>query len=81
MKRTKIIVPDTAHGTNPASCTMAGFTVISIPSNDEGCVDLDKLREVVGDDTAGLMLTNPNTVGIFDRNILEITKSSMRQED
>ena len=74
MKRTKIIVPDTAHGTNPASCTMAGFTVISIPSNDEGCVDLDKLREVVGDDTAGLMLTNPNTVGIFDRNILEITK-------
>ena len=44
MKRTKIIVPDTAHGTNPASCTMAGFTVISIPSNDEGCVDLDKLE-------------------------------------
>lgn len=74
MKRTKVIVPDTAHGTNPASCTMAGFTVISIPSNEEGCVDLDKLREVVGDDTAGLMLTNPNTVGIFDRNILEITK-------
>lgn len=73
-KRTKVIVPDTAHGTNPASCTMAGFTVISIPSNEEGCVDLDKLREVVGDDTAGLMLTNPNTVGIFDRNILEITK-------
>lgn len=73
-KRTKVIVPDTAHGTNPASCTMAGFTVISIPSNEEGCVDLDKLRAVVGDDTAGLMLTNPNTVGIFDRNILEITK-------
>ena len=74
VKRTKIIVPDTAHGTNPASCTMAGFKVISVPSNEEGCVDLEKLREVVGDDTAGLMLTNPNTVGIFDRNILEITK-------
>lgn len=74
VKRTKVIVPDTAHGTNPATCTMAGFTVVSIPSNEDGCVDLDKLREVVGDDTAGLMLTNPNTVGIFDKNILEITK-------
>ena len=73
-KRTKIIVPDTAHGTNPASCTMAGFQVISIPSAPDGCVDLDALRAVVGDDTAGLMLTNPNTVGIFDKNILEITK-------
>ncbi|MDD6435494.1 MAG: aminomethyl-transferring glycine dehydrogenase subunit GcvPB [Clostridiales bacterium] len=74
LKRNKIIVPDTAHGTNPASCTMAGFKVISIPSNEDGCVDLDKLRSVVGEDTAGLMLTNPNTVGIFDKNILEITK-------
>lgn len=73
-KRTKIIIPDTAHGTNPASATMAGFTVVSIPSNAEGCIDLDQLRAVVGEDTAGLMLTNPNTVGIFDRNILEITK-------
>jgi len=74
VKRDKIIVPDTAHGTNPASSTMAGFKVISIPSNEDGCVDLDKLRSVVGEDTAGLMLTNPNTVGIFDKNILEITK-------
>ncbi len=73
-KRTKIIVPDSAHGTNPASAAMAGFTVVNIPSNAEGCVDLDKLREAVGEDTAGLMLTNPNTVGIFDRNILEITR-------
>lgn len=73
-KRTKIIVPDSAHGTNPASATMAGFTVVSIPSSEDGCVDLEKLREAVGDDTAGLMLTNPNTVGIFDKNILEITK-------
>ena len=72
-KRTKIIVPDSAHGTNPASAVMAGFTVVSIPSREDGCVDLDKLREVVGEDTAGLMLTNPNTVGLFDKNILEIT--------
>lgn len=72
-KRTKIIVPDSAHGTNPASAAMAGFDVISIPSREDGCVDLEKLREVVGEDTAGLMLTNPNTVGLFDKNILEIT--------
>ncbi len=72
--RTKIIVPDSAHGTNPASAVMAGFTVVSIPSNAEGGVDLDALRKAVGNDTAGLMLTNPNTVGLFDKNILEITK-------
>ena len=73
-KRTKIIVPDSAHGTNPASAAMAGFEVISVPSAPDGCVDVEKLKEVVGDDTAGLMLTNPNTVGLFDKNILEITK-------
>ena len=72
--RTKIIVPDSAHGTNPASAVMAGFTIVNIPSGADGCVDLDALRAVVGPDTAGLMLTNPNTVGIFDKNILEITK-------
>ena len=72
--RTKIIVPDSAHGTNPASAAMAGFTVINIPSGSDGCVDLNALREAVGADTAGLMLTNPNTVGIFDSNILEITR-------
>ena len=71
--RTKIIVPDSAHGTNPASAVMAGFSVVSVPSNAEGGVDLEALRAAVGDDTAGLMLTNPNTVGIFDPNILEIT--------
>lgn len=73
-KRTKIIVPDSAHGTNPASATMAGYKVINIPSTADGLVDLEKLREAVGEDTAGLMLTNPNTVGLFDPNILEITK-------
>lgn len=74
LKRTKIIVPDSAHGTNPASATMTGFEVVNIPSSADGCVDLEKLRAAVGEDTAGLMLTNPNTVGIFDKNILEITK-------
>lgn len=72
-QRTKIIVPDSAHGTNPASSTMAGFKCVSVPSNADGGVDIDALREVVGPDTAGLMLTNPNTLGIFDKNILEIT--------
>lgn len=72
--RTKIIVPDSAHGTNPASAVMAGFTVVSIPSNADGGVDLEALRQAVGPDTAGLMLTNPNTVGLFDPNILEITQ-------
>ncbi|EJW93815.1 glycine dehydrogenase, partial [gut metagenome] len=73
-KRTKIIVPDSAHGTNPASAVMAGFTIVNIPSAPDGCVDLDQLRGAVGEDTAGLMLTNPNTLGLFDKNILEITR-------
>lgn len=71
--RRKIIVPDSAHGTNPASAVMAGFQVVNIPSDDQGCVDLEGLRAAVGPDTAGLMLTNPNTVGLFDKNIKEIT--------
>ena len=74
MARTKIIVPDSAHGTNPASASMAGFDVVSIPSDGNGCVDLEALKAAVGPDTAGLMLTNPNTVGLFDPNILEITR-------
>ena len=73
-RRTKIIVPDSAHGTNPASAVMAGYQVVNIPSTPEGCVDLEKLAEAAGEDTAGLMLTNPNTVGLFDKNILEITR-------
>ncbi|MDY2959986.1 MAG: aminomethyl-transferring glycine dehydrogenase subunit GcvPB [Hornefia sp.] len=74
MNRKKIIVPDSAHGTNPASAAMCGFDIVSIPSSDDGCVDIEALREAVGYDTAGLMLTNPNTLGIFDKNITEITK-------
>ena len=73
-KRTKIIVPDSAHGTNPATAAMCGYQVVNIASGPDGCVDLDALRAVLGEDTAGLMLTNPNTVGLFDPNILEITK-------
>ncbi|MBO4292373.1 MAG: aminomethyl-transferring glycine dehydrogenase subunit GcvPB [Lachnospiraceae bacterium] len=73
LNRTKIIVPDSAHGTNPASAAMAGFTIVNIPSTEEGLVDLDALREAAGPDTAALMLTNPNTLGLFDRNIRDIT--------
>ncbi|MBR3742551.1 MAG: aminomethyl-transferring glycine dehydrogenase subunit GcvPB [Clostridia bacterium] len=72
--RRKIIVPDSAHGTNPASAAMAGFEVVNIPSDEHGYVNLDALRQAVGPDTAGLMLTNPNTVGLFDPNIAEITR-------
>lgn len=71
-ERTEIIVPDSAHGTNPASAVMADFTVVNVASNAEGGIDLDALRSVVGPKTAGLMLTNPNTVGVFDPNIIEI---------
>ncbi|MHC1785512.1 MAG: aminomethyl-transferring glycine dehydrogenase subunit GcvPB [Christensenellales bacterium] len=73
-KRTKIIVPDSAHGTNPASATMAGFSVINIPSDASGCVDMAALEAVCNDEVAGLMLTNPNTLGLFDPNILRITQ-------
>ncbi|MCQ2603187.1 MAG: aminomethyl-transferring glycine dehydrogenase subunit GcvPB, partial [Clostridia bacterium] len=64
-KRTKIIVPDSAHGTNPASAAMAGFAIVAVKSNDEKGVDLDELKAVVGEDTAALMLTNPTTLGLF----------------
>ncbi len=73
-KRTKIIVPDSAHGTNPATATMVGFTVVNVPSAPDGGVDFAALRAAVGEDTAGLMLTNPNTLGVFDKNIAEITQ-------
>lgn len=73
--RTKIIVPDSAHGTNPASAVMAGFEVVNIEGDENGDVDLNSLRDAIGDgsDIAGLMLTNPSTLGLFDPNILTIT--------
>ncbi|MGC8849342.1 MAG: aminotransferase class V-fold PLP-dependent enzyme, partial [Candidatus Bathyarchaeia archaeon] len=73
-KREEMIIPDTAHGTNPASASMAGFKVVTVPSNEEGLVDVEALKYVAGERTAGLMLTNPNTLGLFEKEILEITK-------
>ncbi|WP_223591405.1 aminomethyl-transferring glycine dehydrogenase subunit GcvPB [Neobacillus bataviensis] len=74
LKRTKVIVPDSAHGTNPASATVAGLETITVKSNENGLVDLEDLRRVVGEDTAALMLTNPNTLGLFEENILEMAE-------
>ncbi|CAM3007538.1 aminomethyl-transferring glycine dehydrogenase subunit GcvPB [Paenibacillus taichungensis] len=71
-QRTKVIVPDSSHGTNPASATVAGFETVTIPSRADGLVDLDALRAAVGSDTAALMLTNPNTLGLFEKDIQEI---------
>ncbi len=73
-ERCEILVPDAAHGTNPASASMAGYKAVTIKSNDSGTVDLDDLKAHLGPKTAGLMLTNPNTVGLFDPNIMEITR-------
>lgn len=71
-KRTKILVPDSAHGTNPATTTMAGFEPIKVPSDDRGNIDLDFLKSACDDTIAGLMLTNPNTLGLFEENVLEV---------
>jgi len=71
-ERTEIIIPDSAHGTNPASAAMAGFNVIIVPSDNTGRMDIDGLKSATSSRTAGLMLTNPNTLGIFEENIEEI---------
>lgn len=73
-KRTKIIVPDSAHGTNPASAKVAGFDIIEIKSTEEGLVDIESLKAALSDEIAGLMLTNPNTLGLFEREIVEIAE-------
>ncbi|TCP31163.1 glycine dehydrogenase (decarboxylating) beta subunit [Scopulibacillus darangshiensis] len=70
--RTKVIVPDSAHGTNPASATVAGFEAVTVKSNEKGIVDLEDLRRVVDENTAALMLTNPNTLGLFEEEIVEM---------
>ncbi|MCA0980593.1 MULTISPECIES: aminomethyl-transferring glycine dehydrogenase subunit GcvPB [Exiguobacterium] len=72
--RTKVLVPDSAHGTNPASAVVAGFETVTVKSDERGLVDLDDLKSKVGADTAALMLTNPNTLGLFEADILEISK-------
>lgn len=73
-KRRKVIVPDTAHGTNPATAALAGFEVVEIKSNERGLVDIDALKSVLGPDTACIMLTNPNTLGLFEEDILTVQK-------
>lgn len=72
--RYKVIVPDSAHGTNPATASMVGYELIEVQSNEAGTVDMDNFRELVDDDIAAFMLTNPNTVGIFEKDIVEIAK-------
>ncbi|MBU7023362.1 MAG: aminomethyl-transferring glycine dehydrogenase subunit GcvPB [Theionarchaea archaeon] len=72
--RTEMVIPDSAHGTNPASAHMAGFDVVEIPSNSQGTVDLEALESAVSEKTAGFMLTNPNTLGIFEKDIIEIAR-------
>ncbi len=73
-KRTTVLIPDSAHGTNPASVTFCGFNSVQVKSSLSGGVDLDDLKQKVSKDVAGIMITNPNTLGIFDENILSITK-------
>lgn len=73
-KRTKVIIPDSAHGTNPASAKMAGFDIVEIKSNNKGQVDIEALKSVINEDIAAIMMTNPNTLGIFEENVEEISK-------
>src|SRR5918992_1905098 len=72
--RTAVIVPETAHGTNPATASMANFKAVEVGLDEHGCVDVDELREMVDGTTAALMITNPNTCGVFERNIKEISE-------
>lgn len=72
-KRTKVIIPDSAHGTNPASAKMAGFDIVEIKSNDKGQVDIEALKAVLDKDVAAIMMTNPNTLGIFEEKVKEIS--------
>jgi glycine dehydrogenase subunit 2 len=74
-KRVRMLIPDSAHGTNPASSAMSGFEVVPVPSDARGNVDLAALKAVCDDTVAGLMLTNPNTLGLFDENVLEVIKT------
>jgi len=72
--RTKVIIPDSAHGTNPASVRLAGFQAVPVPSDARGFVDVSALEKLIDDEVAGLMLTNPNTLGLFEQEIVEITR-------
>lgn len=72
--RKKVIIPDSAHGTNPASAHMAGFEIVQVTSNEKGQVDINALKNLLDEDVAAIMMTNPNTLGIFEENVLEISK-------
>ena len=72
--RKKVIVPDSAHGTNPASAKMCGFDIVEVKSNNKGQVDINSLKELIDENVAAIMMTNPNTLGIFEENVLEISK-------
>jgi glycine dehydrogenase subunit 2 len=76
--RDKVLMPDSAHGTNPATSTMAGMKVVPVKSNSRGTVDVEDVKAKVGPDTAALMLTNPNTLGLFETDILELTEAVHR---
>lgn len=73
-KKTKVIIPDSAHGTNPATAKMCGFDIVEIKSNSKGMVDIEELKKALNDDVAALMMTNPNTLGLFEENISEISR-------
>jgi glycine dehydrogenase subunit 2 len=75
VKRTRVLVPDSAHGTNPATSAMSGFTVVQIPSDGRGNVDLEALKSQCDDTVVGLMLTNPNTLGLFEEHVLEVCET------
>ena len=74
LNRKKVLVPDSAHGTNPASAKMCGFDIVQVKSNSKGQVDIENLKELLDADVAAIMMTNPNTLGIFEENVLEISK-------
>ena len=74
-QRSKVLIPDSAHGTNPASSAMSGFSVVELPSDERGNVDLKALKQACGEDVVGLMLTNPNTLGLFEEHVLEVCET------
>jgi glycine dehydrogenase subunit 2 len=74
--RTKVIIPDSAHGTNPASVTLGGYETVTVPSDERGLVDMAALRSVLDTDVAGIMLTNPNTLGLFEEDIADIAAAA-----
>jgi len=74
-KKINVLIPESAHGTNPATCAMVGYNIVSIPTNPSGVVELEDLKDLIDDETAGIMMTNPNTLGLFESNISDIAKA------